>query len=324
MKQMKFLVISLTALFLVSGCIFGGGGSGTGELFVGGKEGLHVSFITNAPPEQVYYDSNAKESFPFTIQLLLDNRGEYRIPAGDIQIQISNYQNFGLTQDEAITTNVASLTGRQKLESGFSPGGVEYIEFEDVKYIGAEPITSKSPVSLSAEVCYPYQTTGVATICVAKSPTIQSDICKVDSQKKVHSSGGPIKVSGIIERSSVGVDSTIRVVLDIEVTKIGDDLIYKGGSDCSNLDSTDKDVVRIEEIVLGSGNPWVNEGSDRLISNICGNTNEINLENGRGTIKCTVSAPKVGPNIYEERFVVKLGYVERIVENTKVEIISLG
>jgi len=302
------IALALALIVLLSGCL---GGSTYNYIFVGGEDGLTVSFVGSNPPARVFQNRD------FSVILQLENRGEYNIPEEAIRILFSNGQTFGVEDADIVQSNSNMLQKRIKAETDFIPGGVEYISFEELSYSGPTMLTEDSPISLSLDVCYPYKTTSVADVCV--STKIDSDICDPLGEPIVQTTGGPILVSKIKQLSSATSGDKVWVDLEIDFELVGDGKIYDIRDECSNLDNDS--VLTIEQISIG-GQTF---SSKDEVSELCsGKDNRIGLhpEDKTQTIICNIPVENVIDD-YTDRFTITVIYNHAFFINKQISVMPV-
>jgi hypothetical protein len=299
-----YVALMFSLILLVSGCVeylpsFGGTNETEVVAFVGGDNGLIVSFVGNNPPARVFQNHN------FNVVLQLENKGENNIEEGDIRVVISNMQNFGL-EDNIIKYNENRIQKRVKAEEGFIPGGIDYIAFNDVAYSGPAMITEDSPVSIAVDVCYPYKTTAVADVCVTRERS--ETICDPFGKPDVQTSSSPILVTEITQMSNglIKTDSDAALLeLRIDFERVGEGEIYNSDSTCSELNIDNIDIITIDQITLGADTYNGDEVAD-----ICGySDNKFGLDSdGKGFIICSLTVPNVAYD-FEDRFTITTSYM---------------
>lgn len=339
-------------IFFVSGCIGGlnfGGGSGNDFeeefMFVGGDEALTVDFIGNNPPDRIF------QGREFDIALIVQNVGEYEVPIDGVQFKLNGAKQLGVDcmPDESgciiKQKNTEKLMPIIRAGEGYIPGGIDYINYEGLKYVGRNVLTEESPLALSIEACYPYKTVAVSDLCVTTST--ESSVCDFFEPKTVFNSGSPLEISSIEQEGNFMEDGVLMAQVRISINHDGDSELYSIDSECNSLASKDFSRVTIESISLGNEvwtightdtscriNPdftgTINESINcanvpkrdctaveqcRLISSrssneieeFCGQDN-IRLNDGEGFIVCFLPVGD-GVSDYEERLVTTVSYV---------------
>src|SRR3989338_8561937 len=82
----KYLFAVLVILIILAGCEEKTAAPARSkEPFVGGKVGLSIDFLEDAPPPEVADGGN----FPFDVVVKIDNKGEHTIDKEDVIVKIS-------------------------------------------------------------------------------------------------------------------------------------------------------------------------------------------------------------------------------------------
>jgi len=193
-KSSIVLILSIIAVVAVSGCLSAKEEATPASAFVGGTSGLSMSFMSNAPPTEY------PECTGFDINVQLENKGEYTIPADKAGITISGIATsatgYGITP--AATQKTEEIAARQKFGKSTTPGGQELMSFSS---IGSPDFPGDTTQTIIATSCYPYRTIAMSTVCIKESFTKQTtggtELCKITGDKTVYNSGAPIQVSSI-------------------------------------------------------------------------------------------------------------------------------
>ena len=194
-RQLIFLPIIFAALIL-AGC--GGGNTNTTSsgVFLGGTEGLKVSFEPIGVEEngvQTIYDS---EHFP--LELILKNKGEETIPIGKVSLRL-----LGPPQNDF--QNIPQWTINNKAEilkvSEFNPeGGEEVVSFTSsnlARYTKA--VTGFTDINWNVEYAYEYKTHVIINDVCFKGDITDDKICEPKGTRTFAVSAAPIQVTGVEE-----------------------------------------------------------------------------------------------------------------------------
>ncbi|MBT3940809.1 hypothetical protein HOF46_02125 [Candidatus Woesearchaeota archaeon] len=308
-------IVTLIALFIlivsVSGCLdqiaglnpFASDSDSKG--FVGGEKGIVASFVGNNPPSRVFQNRN------FNVILQLENKGEYNVFPNDVRVFLSNGQNFGLETDaELVRYNADPLTKRLKTDEGFIPGGIEHVPFYDLAYSGPAVLTEDAPVSIALDICYPYNTTAVADICVTRDGT-ESSICDPIGNPISETTSGPIQVTkinqlynGLVSSDPTAAADESLLRLKIDMKRVGTGDLYSVTTPCDDL-GLDIDVVNLERITVGE---HVFTGKELGTACNAGKDRKIGFDNdGKASITCDITVPGVMQDFYE-RFTMTVSY----------------
>jgi hypothetical protein len=242
MKKILALLVLLTAVIFLTGCTEQ---QSSGTTFIGGTEGLRVSFVEGSPPS-VTTDNGMS---PFSIILKVQNIGESTVAANDAYVQISGidggvygskYPDFKRTFSEEVRS--AAKNGNTVLN-----GGISTVEFAELSYKGVS--VGEQQQDIWADICYKYSTKAIAQICVknnAEQALTGKDICQVEGEKNPQNSGAPVQVTSIKE--TYAGNGKIGLTLTISHTGAGDN-IFKAASGapvCNNvLSNTDAGKVKV-------------------------------------------------------------------------------
>ena len=288
----------MIAVILVNGQACETGDSRTtGEAgnFMGGIEGLVVEFLNDAPAASGNFKGD-----PIPVELTLINRGEEDVASQHIYIKGAlasitdvNTQNLkGLESNEKVSNVMLG-----KLEEG-DEGLIEQdINIDLGSFIYTEEIPADSvPVSVVAEVCYPYKTKlQVNELCMPSKSTkiVGEPECEVDASANLivegHNSGAPVQIDTLRE-SKLGRDS-LRLTLNINNQGAG--RVVQG---CAREPSeANLDVVRVEI----DGNYDCFEGGS--------NSGFVTLREGTARVTCTKPIQETG-NAFVVPFKAKLSY----------------
>ncbi len=229
----KILVMFLVVLALLTMAQECQTGTDEGDLtnpFVGGQQGLQITFEEDRPPESV----TDGDSWPFYVELILKNMGESYIEGEDVNIQLSGLQadSFGVTDADLIKKGIDQDIFAVEKEEGrtIEPAEV-YVTFGEFNYL---PDISQNygPFDIRAEVCYKYSTQAVALGCVLRNPTDPPEqaYCEVSGEKNIYNSGAPLQVSNFVESASGS--NRIKYVFTIE--HVGPGRFFSPDSGCSD------------------------------------------------------------------------------------------
>ncbi len=326
LKMRKGVLVLVLALALViAGCKGGEKGTASSSTtpFIGGTEGLRISFLENAPPRETLDNPkaiNAKgtpetdrakwELSKFDIAMRVENVGEQKILADTLTVTIGGIYagDFNVGADKTIT-KTTSLTSslakelegvRKDPEGERLPGGVDEIIFADLAYVKSLEGNNEFPIQ--ADACYPYRTRAVADFCMRKDLTkATSGVCQIKGSKPVFSSGGPIQVTSFEE----AVGGTEKVILKFKIKATGAGTFYKPG-DCKKGNFQEENFVRV---TVASG------VSGLKCSGWDSSTKDVRLTNGEASVTCIQSGVTVDAlqkmNIY-------LDYNHLITASTKI------
>jgi len=271
MNTKKYLVVPLIALLFV-GLMFVSGCSKkttetTGSAFAGGSRGLDVSFISGAPPKEVF----EKTGFPISISI--ENKGESDVTDAKLYIGGIDVNSFNITQ--TLPVSVPILTAVRKSGTTITPGTPQIVTLTSEGY--QYDIPGDTDFTMIARVCYPYSTNAIAKACLKENivkQSIGSEVCEVSGSLNSESSGGPIKITSVKE---VPMGES-KVGFQITVENVGGGTPYIG-TDCQNLEFTALNkLIGISGTIAGTAIDC-NTGDDTT-----SDSGEVYLADGKATI----------------------------------------
>lgn len=220
----------------------------TGTGFIGGQQGLEISFIDGAPP-QTTPDGGQQE---FDVILEVSNKGEYAVEASEIYVKLSGFspESLGVTLPELKKNAPENIEARIKsgdgaiIESPLVP-----VSFEGFNYMDTE--ISGRDVKMRAEICYEYQTKAAAELCIKENfnSNRETDLCQVTETRTISTSGAPVQISNL-RQSTAGTDKT-RFTFSIQNMDTGS--VFKTDSECAEgFTNENKVFVKISGLASGS------------------------------------------------------------------------
>lgn len=213
------IILVISALLTVTGCQENGESEvSLSEPFIGGQNGLLMSFIPGAPPEFIFDEGN----LPFGISLKLENVGEDDIEVTDGYVEIAgiNPVDFGKgSQADLVKPFPNDMAAAKKNFDGtVLPGGQTIVEFGELKYM--PNLHGNTDVKMRADLCYNYKTQTSTKICVKGdllSDVEGKDICIVNEEKQPFNSGGPLHITQLRE-APIGTD---KIQVSFTVDHVG-------------------------------------------------------------------------------------------------------
>jgi len=303
-KNMIALFCVLTILIFVIGCEGGKGPAPSARAFIGGIDGVDIAFQEGSPPGEIYDDN-----FPFEITAVVENKGEYDVPAGGYTVELIgvDLDEFGITSPNPITSTVA-LNGAYLDEEGNKIlGDTNYETWESpAGYQGS--LVGNHQFIIRSDICYDYGTLSQAWMCVREDMSDTSnDVCDVSSTLSHETSSGPVQIGNFIERPAGVVDGNNRVMVSFKVTSRGAGKVFKLGSDCPTGDRQlrRENEDRVDITVSVSKPDDFNIDCQQLDG---GNTGTIRLYNGEQTVRCTITILPSGAGDYTTGFNVEARY----------------
>lgn len=300
MKKIFFIGIFLIAILFLTACEQKAATPATG--FIGGKDGLILSFLTEDPPSKVYDDSTN----PFRISLLLENKGEYDIQPNEVLATIDgiDYDSFSIanpTQKNPGTIERVKKDTTGKLILGGKSVDISF----DANYKSKVP--ASQPFSIGMNVCYTYKTDAITKACLRRDVTsraLATDRCKIEEQKPVSSSGAPVQITSITQRPS-GKNQLLFVV---NVNNVGKGEVYEPSfiskpSCLSDPLSALQNKVRVK-VYFADNKPAV-----KCAKFGNGNEGTLTLVQGSQRVECLADTSGLQATTYEKAISVQLDYV---------------
>ncbi|MFH1181838.1 MAG: hypothetical protein V1702_02675 [Candidatus Woesearchaeota archaeon] len=264
--------------------------------FIGGTNGLLISFLDNSPPPQV----SDGATFPFNIIVLLENAGEYDIPAGQASVTISGLYpgDFGVSSAQLTATSIEAISGAKKDPAGNTiQGGTIQIQIPPTPYqLNFQRVltTGNLVLPIQTNVCYAYSTRASGRYCLRSNPSSTAQgVCEPSGSKEIFSSASPIQVDSLVE-SYAGSGA---VNLNFRISKKGNGNVFRpnspstpvcGQTTATNL-LTNQNVVGVTVDVPGAG-----AGSVTCygLGTTAINTGFVRLDNqGNAVVSCKIAAP---------------------------------
>lgn len=205
------VVFGIIALLLVVSCT--GGDTVTLQTFLGGSDGLVISFTKDSPPDEVFDGGG----YPFGIEVKLENEGETLVPKDLIKVSINGIraQEFNLNPEGLVKTSPDDAIERKVDSTGkvTEPAPV-FVAFENLNHVSF--ITGNQlQYPIRAEVCYYYATKAATSLCVRKNLAnpAENGLCEIDSTRPLSVSGAPVQIQSVTEykrgKDSVGFNFDI-------------------------------------------------------------------------------------------------------------------
>lgn len=252
MKTTKRIGIAASIVFLLflAGCGEGEVITSTTKAFVGGSEGLEISFLSGLPPDEVFDIDN-----PFSISVQITNKGEHDIDsAQDVDVSITgiNPSDFGVSATALETNPTETLSGVRIDGAGnVLSGDYVTVDFPEMNYYTT--VAGAIPFTIRANVCYEYGTRAQGKLCVRKDlkgVTGEAGICDPNRQVPAENSAAPIQITNI--RQNVAGSNKIDFFFTIKKMGKTTDSLYKSGSSC-DPGIPNKDVVFVDVTDTGLG-----------------------------------------------------------------------
>ncbi|MBW2965267.1 hypothetical protein KY363_07455 [Candidatus Woesearchaeota archaeon] len=287
MRKAIILISILAVMLALAGC--SGNKEQTGALgskFVGGKEGLYLSFASGSIPDKVL-DQNQ----PFGISVVITNKGDYTIEQGsDATVKITGIDpaDFGVSASDLTQDAPSQIRGAQKDADGNAiQGETVSLDFpaSGSSLTHQKEIAGSVTYNVRADVCYTYGTVVNTKLCVLSdilgTQGATGKLCAINEDKTVDNSGAPVQVSSFRE----SVSSATKVAFVFTVKHVGTGTVHEKASECSkDFQKKDKVHVKIDTglsdgiscsgLASGTASGSVYEGDAQLL-------------NGEREIRCT-------------------------------------
>ena len=279
------IVIGIIALLLVGSCT--GGNTVSLQTFLGGNDGITISFTKDSPPTEVFDGGG----YPFGIEVKLDNKGETLVPKDLLKVSINGIraQEFGLLPDALVKTASDDALERKVDSTGkvTEPGPI-FVAFENLNHV--VPITGNQlQYPIRAEVCYYYATKGATSLCVRKNLAnpAEGGLCEIDSTRPLSTSGAPVQIQSVTEfkrgKDSVGFN------FDITTGTTTTAKPYAKGSRCEGGRASENRVfVKVNTDVPGLTCTGLSPSREGAVEGT------IQVYEGTRTVSCQQKMPSTG------------------------------
>ncbi len=288
MRKLKVAIMLLVILTLLAGCS-GNEKKETGPAgarFVGGTQGLDLSFAPGSLPDQIM-----DKDQPFAISLVLKNVGEHNIENGaDVKASITGIDpaDFGVSASDLTESPDTGLRGAQIDASGGKVEG-ETISLDfpasGNSFVHQKTIAGSVQYNVRADVCYKYGTVANTKLCVLEdilgTTGSSGKLCEINQEKPVENSGAPVQVTSFRE----SVSSANKVAFVFKVEHKGTGTVHKEGSGCSK-EFADKDKVHVK-IDTGLTDGLTCSGLQNGAASGSTYEGDATLLNGAREIRCT-------------------------------------
>lgn len=301
----KVLLIGLIIGMLVLTACGGGNETSGGDTYLGGSQGLKISFASGAPPDSVS-DVGGEQTFDIIVDI--ENMGEDSIAVSDARVSIVGFPPAAFDKTVAQLKEKQPeevIERRQKNPDGtiIEPPLVQVV-FEDLAYKYAEPGNVQFPII--AEMCYLYHTNVASNLCFKDdlNKDEEGDFCMVSSSRPVSSSGAPVQVTKI-QQSPAGKDKT-RFSFTIDNVGGGAVFKYDAPGHCDDTKTSDENKVWVEvENLLDRGANAVK--CTGLLSGTTDSNGYVALTQGQSRdVLCTVTMTERSDRL--QPFNIKLTY----------------
>ena len=291
-------VALLMSFLLLLGCN-GGGQSANTKAFLGGSQGIVISFDVNAPPKNVFDGGD----FPFDVAVKLQNKGEFSVPKDKAIVSVTGImpQEFNVKESDLKKSPADDLIGRKTDNAGspIEPGEV-FVEFTGLNHMTF--ITGNAlDYPVRAEICYLYGTTAASSLCIRKNlgNPAANGLCDIESARPLSTSGAPVQVNSVKEyqrgRDSVGFTFTVQPVSS------STGKVYAMDSQCANERSVeDRVLVNVKTGIAGLTCQGLSGSSEGSVEGV------VPIYDTSRVITCTQTI--ASPGDYEAPVAITLSY----------------
>jgi hypothetical protein len=174
--------------------------------------------LDGAPPPTI----QDKGTSPISVAVALENQGEADIGPGTdnefimVRLEGINPEQFGATDDSIRQqVNVPIRGARRNFDGTIFPGEITTVTFDPLTY--TPDIHGNTQFTIRADICYDYETTATAQICIKDDvlENIQdSSICSLTGQKAPQNSGGPVHITSVVENPMAANKIQINFVIE--------------------------------------------------------------------------------------------------------------
>ncbi|HME87370.1 MAG TPA: hypothetical protein VKE88_03075 [Candidatus Nanoarchaeia archaeon] len=299
----------LFLLFFATGCKQQETSSLTGKAFVGGTDGLQMTFLTGLPPADVFdIDS------PFQIGVKVENKGEFDITnAQDIKVSITgiNPSDFKVTSSDLQKSSPDPLKGVSIDTSGnVVAGDYTTIEFPEMQYFTT--VSGSVPFTVRANVCYEYGTKTQGQLCIRKDlrgVSGEAGVCNPNREVPAENSGAPVRITNI--KQNVAGPNKVDFFFTITQSGSATDSLHKMGTACDTT-LANRDVVWVEVTDTGLGDlscSGLKDGNGKT-------TGFVTLFNGVREVRCSQTV--TSPDDFEKVVNVNMKYAYKEFIDTRV------
>src|SRR3989344_1316217 len=255
-----------------------------------GSDGLLISFLPNAPPDEVFEDSYAP------LGLRIENKGAYNIQQGNIVIALENDYMDLIQGSLQTSSNDAGFIDDRHLEFDLAGKGLsrsigdQDILTVNMKIHELETLSQTHDSNVAVTACYEYLTFATETVC------LDTDVYNVKNRAKgctvadvsLTDQGAPIAVTKI-QTKMLPQDFGVVPQFIISIENKGSGLVFQPGKAedaCSSekLDYTSLNKVNVQAYLQRGGDTQLlqcspSEGSEAAIAT---------LKDGSATVRCVL------------------------------------
>ena len=313
-------------MFIAAGCTADGSDTRNNgynlDSFRGGDVGLEFLFDERMPPERIKDNGIGT----FSIMVVAQNQGEYDVPAESVHVALTGFDLAGLNVQDSSQTISAQINGFKKQGTREIPGGRQQVTFTNLKYLESL-VSGTYDLDVTANVCYPYQTTSRIVSCVSGNTILGFDDeyenCEIDNENvDFANSGGPVHIENVRQYSNG--ESSIQIQFDIVHKSPTDGFgrVYSSGSvdnECNIVGNSPESVEAISQ--RDKVTYTVETGITGLDCEGTGTaSNEVTLSGDSYTVTCIQDTAGQG-DAYEKLATITLDYdyLDRVSKTVIVE-----
>ena len=290
MRKLLFIVFTVLFLMLV-GCSNSSDTktqSSSSSQFVGGTEGLTLSFATGSLPASIF---DKDESFG--VSILLENKGEHTIKttsAATVTLSGFDPKDFGASSSDLKQDISNSMRGTSKDSAGNTVKG-ETVSLDFPKsgssFAHQKEIAGSVDYTFRAGVCYLYQNIANVKLCVLEdmlgTKSKDNKLCKVSEDKSASlaNSGGPVQITSFKE----AVSSKNKVSFVFTVEHKGKGKVFEKTSKCdSSYQKKDRVYLTID---TGMSDGLQCSGMQKGAASGSKFSGSVQLLNNKREVRCT-------------------------------------
>jgi hypothetical protein len=290
---------------LLTACSNGDNGSGDATGFIGGTQGVQLSFGNNAPPNPIA--DGGQQTFPVIVQA--ENLGEQQVEASNATIKLEgfSYSAFNKTRESLTSQPPEDIQANRQTPDGEEIDAAPvFTEFPGFSYV--DNVQAGYETAMIAKMCYEYGSTTSTELCIRDDMLLadSSSPCQVSSTRDSSSSGAPVQITKVEQE----VSTSDRTLVTFTVKNQGSGDVYRSGTTC---DPEQGQRVEGDVIVSFSDLNGVTELDCRGHRRLGERTfrlrmSQQDLQQGE-TFTCDMTIPAENRNNREEPFTADLSYL---------------
>ncbi|RME77716.1 hypothetical protein D6774_03560 [Candidatus Woesearchaeota archaeon] len=287
--------------------------------FYGGDQGLVISFVPGAPPDEV-----VDKGQPFGASVLIENKGDDDVAAGEYRVTLTGIDPALFSTTAAAMTQKPSeeLRAAQVDASGTRIEGAKVtVDFpQGGSFEHSREISGAVTYNLKADLCYQYSSKANANLCVLEdilgTQGRADKLCEISESKDVDASGAPVKVVNFVESAA----SSDKISFVFTIRHVGSGSVHALGSDCSDeFSKRNKVKVTIDTGISGTLScSGISDGSASGSTY----TGTVQLLNGEREIRCTQTVNN--PSDFESLAEITIDYDYRTSVSKQLRVKHIG